>query len=185
MHNSDPHNNNHHHHHHHHHLVGPRISFSNDFVESQCAARQERRSAAAGEAPASSDFEFSVSSYSMMSADELFSKGKLLPFKEKPPAGKGTTTLREELLAGDDDSGCSASRRPPKGSGRWKGFLGLRKSHIGSRKADKSCEASCDGSKRTAGFGVVPDSMHYHGKTAQEMTSEGGSNGCMDEEMEM
>ncbi|KAF8015631.1 hypothetical protein BT93_H1218 [Corymbia citriodora subsp. variegata] len=182
MYNSDPHNNNHHHHNHHH-LVGPRISFSNDFVESQYAAKQER---SAGEAPASSDFEFSVSSYSMMSADELFSKGKLLPFKEKPTAGKGTTTtLREELLAGDEDSSCSASGRPPKASGRWKGFLGLRKSHIGSKKADKSCEASWDGSKRTAGFGVVPDNMHYHGKTSQEMTSEGGSNSCRDEEMEM
>ncbi|KAI6695241.1 hypothetical protein NL676_022951 [Syzygium grande] len=181
MYNPDPHNKNHHHHHH---LVSPRISFSNDFAESQYTAKQERSTAR--EAPASSDFEFSVSSYSMMSADELFCKGKLLPFKEKPTAEKGTTTLREELLAGDEDTGCSASSRPPKGSGRWKGFLGLRKSHIGSKKADKSCEASFD-SKRTAGFGVVPDNIHhYRGKTSKEMMSEGGSNGCRDEEeMEM
>ncbi|XP_030529497.2 uncharacterized protein LOC115740187 [Rhodamnia argentea] len=181
MHNSDPHSKNHHHHH----LVSPRISFSNDFAESQYTAKQERQ-APAPAAAASSDFEFSVSSNSMMSADELFCKGKLLPFKEKATAKSSTTTtLREELLAGEEGSGgAGSSFRPPKGSGRWRGFLGLRKSHIGSKKADKSCEASCD-SKRTAGFGPVPDNMHYHGKTSQEMMRQGGSNSCRDEEMEM
>ncbi|KHG06369.1 Dibasic-processing endoprotease [Gossypium arboreum] len=57
----------------HHHCppMSPRISFSNDFVETQQVMKQERNSR---EAPVSSDFEFSVSNYSMMSADELFFK---------------------------------------------------------------------------------------------------------------
>ncbi|KAK8270705.1 hypothetical protein V6Z11_D11G213300 [Gossypium hirsutum] len=59
---------------HHHHCppMSPRISFSNDFAETQQVMKQERNSR---EAPVSSDFEFSVSNYSMMSADELFFKG--------------------------------------------------------------------------------------------------------------
>lgn len=139
-----------HHHHHHHHCppISPRISFSNDFVDSQQASiiKQERSSR---DTPVSSDFEFSVSNYSMMSADELFFKGRLLPFKDTQ-IQKTTTTLREELLV-DDDEHEDFSLRPPKGSS-WKGFLGLRKSHIGSKKADKSegsTDKGVDGGRRS------------------------------------
>ncbi|KAL8226553.1 hypothetical protein R6Q57_016385 [Mikania cordata] len=73
----------------------------------------------------------------MMTADKLFFKGRLLPFKD---AGGGSvagqkTTLYDELLAGEDDDATDVSFRPHKTSGtRWKGFLGLRKSHIGSKR---------------------------------------------------
>ncbi|KAI4330288.1 hypothetical protein MLD38_028588 [Melastoma candidum] len=159
--------NNHHHHHHYYNnfpplpvSISPRISFSNDFVESQgnggrgsaaMALRQEPRvphcpDAAVG----SSDFEFSVSKHNMMSADELFFKGRILP------SFRGTkTTLREELLVeeeeGEEEEGVEVlERRPARGAGggssavgRWKGFLGLRK---GGKKGDSSnkCEGAGD-----------------------------------------
>lgn len=131
-----------HHHNHPHHCapMSPRISFSNDFVDLQQAMKQERGSKSNSTQPVSSDFEFSVTNYSMMSADELFSKGRLLPYKDtKVQRGATTTTtLKQELLHNDDEYD-GFSLRPPKG--RWKGLLGLRKSHIGSKKAEKN-EAS-------------------------------------------
>ncbi|CAK9166488.1 unnamed protein product [Ilex paraguariensis] len=116
--------------------MSPRISFSNDFAESSHSHQQRiiKHDRNPRDAPVSSDFEFSVANYSMMSADELFSQGRLLPFKE---SCTNKTTLREELLAVDEDDS-QISVRPPKGSStRWKGLLGLRKTHIGSKKTDK------------------------------------------------
>ncbi|KAL2499694.1 hypothetical protein Adt_25244 [Abeliophyllum distichum] len=116
--------------------MSPRISFSNDFVESS-SSHSHSHSHQQIRAPVSSDFEFSVSNYSMMSADELFFKGRLLPFKES--SSQKTTTLRDELQ-NEEEEEVDFSLRPPKNFTRWKrGFLGLRKSHIGSKKpADKS-----------------------------------------------
>ncbi|KAL5099281.1 hypothetical protein RYX36_003608 [Vicia faba] len=132
----------HHHNNHPHHCapMSPRISFSNDFVDLQQAMKQERGSKSNTQQPVSSDFEFSVTNYSMMSADELFSKGRLLPYKDNniQTGATTTTTLKQELLHNDDEYD-AFSLRPPKG--RWKGLLGLRKSHIGSKKPEKT-EAS-------------------------------------------
>ncbi|KAL4378162.1 hypothetical protein GQ457_02G007790 [Hibiscus cannabinus] len=152
----------------HHHCapMSPRISFSNDFAETQQVMKQERSSR---EAPVSSDFEFSVSNYSMMSADELFFKGKLLPFKDNG-GNQMQRTLREELLVDDDGDDNNVTPRPPKGSTRWKGFLSLKRNHIGSKKADKSEGVS---SSKRSGF-VDP-------KTSQDHLSEGGSS-CRDVE---
>ncbi|RDX70623.1 hypothetical protein CR513_50117, partial [Mucuna pruriens] len=162
-------------HHHHHHCapVSPRISFSNDFADAQQATKQEQSSSSRSEAPAAaSDFEFSVTNYSMMSADELFFKGRLLPFKDTKRA---TTTLREELLVDDDEGYPDFSLRPPKGSTtRWKGFLGLRKSHLGSKKLDHKSEASSD-TGRTALF----NEGARLNANSQELLNEGGS-GCRD-----
>jgi len=129
--------------------MSPRISFSNDFVDSQQIMKQERSSR---ETPVSTDFEFSVTNYSMMSADELFFKGRLLPFKDNG-SNQMQRTIRDELLV-DDDEGDEVSPRPPKGSTRWKGLLGLKRSHIGSKKVDKS-EGSMErsvGESRRSGF---------------------------------
>ncbi|PKI50135.1 uncharacterized protein LOC116198776 [Punica granatum] len=160
--------------------MSPRISFSNDFVESaQQAAKPcpELTRMKDTISSSSSDFEFSVRSHSMMSADELFFKGRLLPFKDACcHAKKGAatiTTLREELLAGeDDDDEDDLALRPPKGSTatRWKGLLGLRKAHIGSKKAEAA--------KINA---PAPDSAH---PASQEVLDVGGSN-CGDVEMGM
>ncbi|KAK6258514.1 hypothetical protein QQP08_000966 [Theobroma cacao] len=160
----------------HHHCapMSPRISFSNDFVETQQILKQER---SAREAPVSSDFEFSVTNYSMMSADELFFKGKLLPFKDNC-SNQMQRTLREELLVEDDDD--NVTLRPPKGSTRWKGFLGLKRTHIGSKKAGKS-EGSVErmGDSKRSGF--VHEENHVS-KTSEDLLSEGGSS-CRDVEI--
>ncbi|KAI4314960.1 hypothetical protein L6164_027815 [Bauhinia variegata] len=154
--------------------MSPRISFSSDFVDAQQVIQQARSSR---DAPVSSDFEFSVSNYSMMSADELFFKGRLLPFKDNcnNQIQRTTTTLREELLVNDEYQ--DFSQRPPKGSTKWKGFLGLRKSHIGSKKADKSEGSAIEGRKS----GLVNEGTRVN-MTAQEMINEGGSS-CRDVEI--
>ncbi|KAK4347874.1 hypothetical protein RND71_034213 [Anisodus tanguticus] len=124
--------------------MSPRISFSNDFVDSSTSSSQlhqiMKNDRTYRDAPVSSDFEFNVSNYSMMSADQLFSNGRLLPFKEC--CSHKTTTLRDELLHEDKDD--DFSLRPPKSSIRWKGLLGLKKSHIGSKKVDKNNEGSVE-----------------------------------------
>ncbi|PIM99240.1 hypothetical protein CDL12_28267 [Handroanthus impetiginosus] len=86
--------------------MSPRISFSNDFADPQQPINREN---SYREAPVSSDFAFSVPSYSMISADELFSKGKMVPLRENC---NKITTLRDELLAGDDDYEDVSSRMP-------------------------------------------------------------------------
>ncbi|KAK4416205.1 hypothetical protein Salat_2446000 [Sesamum alatum] len=121
--------------------ISPRISFSNDFADSSHSHSHSAHSRSAyRDAPVSSDFEFSVSNYSMMSADELFFKGRLLPLKESSSCSSSskTTTLRDELLQNEEDESDDFSLRPPKNPTRWRGFLGLRKSHIGSKKPEKN-----------------------------------------------
>nr|XP_043618543.1 uncharacterized protein LOC122590280 [Erigeron canadensis] len=168
----------------------PRISFSHDFAESIHSCPQILKP----NAPVSSDFEFSVSGNNMMTADELFFKGRLLPFKNNVSnAGSVVgqkTTLRDELLAGEDDDsggggvggGGGVSSRPPKPSSstRWKGFLGLRKSHIGSKRSDKG-----DGSRTGSGSGSGQDDV-YVSKTPQEMIKQGGgTSNCRDMDSRM
>ncbi|CAA7056919.1 unnamed protein product [Microthlaspi erraticum] len=134
--------------------MSPRISFSNDFVEIRPETTKTTRSSPLskpeGSSSASDNFEFSVSNYTMMPADELFSKGKLLPFKETNQVQR---TLREELLVEDDDQEEEESRRdatnifslrPPifsssssSSKGRWKGLLGLKRTHVGSKNSEE------------------------------------------------
>ncbi|XP_027157882.1 uncharacterized protein LOC113759505 [Coffea eugenioides] len=108
--------------------MGPRISFSNDFADTQQPTKHDH---SYREAPVSSDFEFSVSGYNMISADEVFFKGKIVPTK---------TTLRDELLVEDDDMDVS-SPRLHKGMSRWKERLGLKRSsihHLRRKSADRT-----------------------------------------------
>ncbi|KAM7264448.1 hypothetical protein ACFE04_002131 [Oxalis oulophora] len=181
MYNSDQHN----HHRGHHHrqappLVSPRISFSNDFVESSHHINIHQHRQERSLAPVSSDFEFSVTNYSMMSADELFSKGKLLPYRENNNNNNNNTnqsqsqrTLREELLVNDhqDDHHQEDKNRlkiPKSNSTRWKGFLGLRRSHIGSRKSEPE---------------VIKNNTSTS-TTSQEILNEGGrGSSCTDMEI--
>ncbi|XP_047337843.1 uncharacterized protein LOC124941548 [Impatiens glandulifera] len=110
--------------------MGPRISFSSDFTHDSKHENSYR------EPPVSSDFEFSISGNSMISADEVFFKGKLLPLKES--CGK-ITTLKDELLLEDEDEEGDVFSIIPKSYGRWKERLGLRRgqnhiNNIGSNK---------------------------------------------------
>ncbi|KAL3526771.1 hypothetical protein ACH5RR_011427 [Cinchona calisaya] len=167
--------------------ISPRISFSNDFVESTTtysSSHPQMVRPSYRDAPVSSDFEFSVTNYSMMSADQLFSQGRLLPLKESCSSTnqfiQKTTTLRDELLqVEDDDYDDDFSLRPPKNSStRWKGFLGLKKSHIGSKKFDKS-EGPAD--NKRASF--IHEEVHQ-GKPpqVQEMHNDGGSSSNFQDE---
>ncbi|KAM0936960.1 hypothetical protein DsansV1_C26g0194111 [Dioscorea sansibarensis] len=117
--------------------MGPRISFSNDFVVEQAAAISSVPKLSP--TPGDPDFEFSVGSRPMMAADELFFKGRLVPLREHCIMPR-TTTLRDELLAGDEDDAdvwASSTSRPMK-SIKWKELLGLKKpgGHCGNKKQE-------------------------------------------------
>ncbi|KAK3155361.1 hypothetical protein QOZ80_2BG0202250 [Eleusine coracana subsp. coracana] len=102
--------------------LGPRISFSSDFaVEPPPPVQNRAMSLRCQEEDI--NFEFSVGSRPMMAADQLFSKGRILPLKDGAAfAARPPTTLRDELRGDDDDERSSA-----KASSRWKEMLGLRK----------------------------------------------------------
>ncbi|CAN4112201.1 unnamed protein product [Withania somnifera] len=106
--------------------MGPRISFSNDFVDTQQTLRHEH---GYKEAPVSSDFEFSVSGYKMIPADEVFFRGKLLPLRENSTKA---TTLKDELLAAaaDDYEDIFSS----VGKESWKERFGFKRSAPGLPK---------------------------------------------------
>ncbi|KAL7125295.1 hypothetical protein ABFS83_14G108200 [Erythranthe nasuta] len=99
----------------------PRFSFSSDFGFPPQQLENTYR-----EAPVSSDFEFSAPDYNSVSisADEIFSNGKMLPLSTRnnnhPKVG---TTLRDELLINDEYKGVASS----KGIRRWKNMLGLKR----------------------------------------------------------
>ncbi|KAM7251562.1 hypothetical protein ACFE04_023445 [Oxalis oulophora] len=102
----------------------PRISFSNDFVETTQAAAIKQDKTNYREAP--SDFEFSLRNFNIVPADEIFSQGMLVPLKENCVK---KMTLREELLSGDDDFQ-DGIFTPRKSSGWWKERLGLKRAHV-------------------------------------------------------
>ncbi|CAL0313548.1 unnamed protein product [Lupinus luteus] len=104
--------------------MDPRISFSYDFVDAQQALKNQN---IYSEAPVSSNFEFSVKNNGMISADEVFFQGMMVPLKTNCSK---KMTLRDELLNNDDDL-----PRLPKSSSRWKERLGFRK---GASKKDKN-----------------------------------------------
>ncbi|KAG6414994.1 hypothetical protein SASPL_122393 [Salvia splendens] len=120
--------------------AGPRISFSSDFLEPVKLEKSYR------EAPVSSDFEFSVRNYSMISADEVFFDGKMLPSRESFTKAK---TLRDELLSSDD--GCEdVSLRRAKGTSRWRERFGLKRTPKGLGSIDemKASEMGVFGRKK-------------------------------------
>ncbi|XP_072991698.1 uncharacterized protein [Typha latifolia] len=128
-------------------FCGPRISFSSDFVVEPPPPSR----ATALPVAIDSDFEFSVGSHPMMAADQLFSKGRILPLKDGRHFGPAhrATTLRDELRAHDD------CERPNKGpTMRWKGLLGLKKAHLPPHKrGDKSGTAAAEAAEDGGGNG--------------------------------
>ncbi|KAL3621161.1 hypothetical protein CASFOL_036073 [Castilleja foliolosa] len=114
--------------------MSPRISFSNDFSDPQQPIKLEN---IYREAPVSSEFAFSAPNNTMISADQIFFKGKMIPSKEN--FTKTKTTLRDELLAGDDED---VSPRIAKGTSRWKERLGLKRSYVVPKKSDKNGDGS-------------------------------------------
>ncbi|MCL7026817.1 hypothetical protein MKW94_001361 [Papaver nudicaule] len=118
--------------------MSPRISFSQDFVDVQRMNNTQRRDYYQSP-PASSDFEFSISNnYTMMAApaDELFSKGRLLPFKDTSNSNTKKMTLRDELL-NEQSTSAPSSSRPPKSPIRWKELLGLKRNRNNNNVSSK------------------------------------------------
>ncbi|KAE9597259.1 hypothetical protein Lal_00007552 [Lupinus albus] len=109
--------------------MDPRISFSYDFVDTQQALKHQN---IYSEAPVSSNFEFSVKNYGMISADEVFFQGMMVPLKTNCSK---KVTLRDELLNNDDDL-----PRLPKSSSRWKERLGLIRKGVSKKDKNKNDE---------------------------------------------
>ncbi|KAL6633497.1 hypothetical protein ACP70R_026168 [Stipagrostis hirtigluma subsp. patula] len=126
--------------------LGPRISFSSDFaVEPPPPVQNRAMSLRCQEEDL--NFEFSVGSHPMMAADQLFSKGRILPLKDGGAfaGGRAATTLRDELRGGAEDE----DRASTKGSSRWREMLGLRKALCvggggAAKKSDKGIAADAD-----------------------------------------
>lgn len=121
-------------------VISPRISFSHDFVDTV-----HHELGSYKEAPVPSNFEFSVKNYSMIHADEIFFKGMLVPLSDDLEFQSRKTTLKDELLMGDDDDDLSDEGRLNisgfrGGSGRWTERWRLKKSHhlqLESKKGGK------------------------------------------------
>jgi len=111
-------------------MAPPLMSFSSDFaLEPPPPPRPPGR--------ADADFEFSpAGSRPMMDADQLFSKGRILPLREAAP--RPPTTLRDELRAAPD-----AADRGRRGPARWKELLGLKsRAHAQKKGAAGAAAAS-------------------------------------------
>ncbi|MED6187346.1 hypothetical protein PIB30_075541 [Stylosanthes scabra] len=152
--------------------MDPRISFSN-FVDAQLAIKNEKNNNIYREAPvSSSDFEFSVKNYSMISADEVFFKGMLLP---QQCSNKKMVTLRDELLVNDeydDDEDNNNKVMPPRipktASSRWKERLGLTRR--GASKKDNKNKNNSSEEKRSTPFDGDHSPEFYY----EECLSSGG-----------
>lgn len=120
---------------HHQLMAPPRMSFSSDFALEPPPPPSGPGRASMGDA----DFEFSaVGSRPMITADQLFSKGRILPMREVSGGGGGggrAVTLRDELRGHDGAAVADGRHRRaarPAGSGggggvRWKEMLGLKR----------------------------------------------------------
>ncbi|CAM8941617.1 unnamed protein product [Rhodiola kirilowii] len=147
--------------------MGPRISFSNDFADSQQAVKIQNNYK---EAPVSADFEFSVSNFNTFSslnnnsaADEIFFMGKLLPLKERK------MTLRDELLASDED----LIPQIPKGMTWWKDrFSMMRRSGNDQKKGERrdGCLESVAEEKTPS---QILEDCHHTKKLVTELNKEG------------
>ena len=117
--------------------MDPRISFSNDFVETKQPLKLEN---IYREAPVSSDFEFSVKDRCMISADEIFFQGKLLPLKDSLRNHVLVkTTLRDELQVNEEEDDTSFPKFTKISSGScWKEKFGFRKSHFVAKKQSRN-----------------------------------------------
>lgn len=139
-------------------MISPRISFSNDFViDSSGPSIKHERPIYRSPDVSVPDFEFSAggggsnSTHTMIAADEVFFKGRLLPLKENCERLQ-KMTLRDELQNDEDGRGAyvtaaatthqsTTTNRPSKVPIRWKEFLGLRKAPPVPKKHDKNVDA--------------------------------------------
>ncbi|GER28977.1 50S ribosomal protein L15 [Striga asiatica] len=120
-----------------------RISFSFDLIDHQQQQLPTMVDNTYREAPVSSNFDFfdlsaNHNDTTMISADELFFNGRIVPLEERLP--KMGTTLRDELIANEDeheDNNYVHARIDNKG---WKQRFGLKRlnGRVVSKKGGKS-----------------------------------------------
>ncbi|KAJ0591312.1 hypothetical protein HanRHA438_Chr04g0201661 [Helianthus annuus] len=140
-------------------FLGPRISFSNDFADTQqtttTTTTNLKNNNTYREAPVSSEFEFSVPCFASNSADELFfKKTKILPLKEKP-----LTTLRDELLAPNDDDDDDIFF--PKASGWWRFGKSQTQSQSLNLNHNGSLAAKKGDHKNNGGLDTIDEANQY------------------------
>ncbi|KAL4298413.1 hypothetical protein GQ457_12G003230 [Hibiscus cannabinus] len=172
----------------------PRISFSSDFLDEtnfisinphsqneEMEAEKEKDKARVAE------FEFlssKVSSHAMLTADELFFEGKLLPFwqmqqseklkqisirKTKDDVGEVVVGV-EEVINKDERSRMSwfvdddPSPRPPKCTVLWKELLRLKKQRASSSSLSPSSSSSSSSSSSLADIAACEEGKHKHVK---------------------
>lgn len=161
----------------------PRISFSADFLDEKNfisitpnTCQNEKEDQVGREKAKIADFEFlsnNVSTNQMLSADELFFEGKLLPFwkmqqaekfnkislKAKDNADEGEDEVevnKEENRVSwfvDDDP----SPRPPKCTVLWKELLKLRKQRASSLSPSSSSSSSSSSASSLADIAAMED----------------------------
>lgn len=125
-------------------VMGPRISFSNDFAD---AKQVTPKINCYTEAPVSSDFEFSHPTKPINPTHELSFKGKSSPSKESCNNIPKTPTLRDQLIEHDDDE---EFPRLSKNLGWWRiDKLGLKRNHnhILAKKSEDGGLARIDEAK--------------------------------------
>ncbi|KAI3695575.1 hypothetical protein L1987_78573 [Smallanthus sonchifolius] len=130
-------------------FLGPRISFSNDFVDTQQTTTSNMKNNTYREAPVSSDFEFSVPCFASNSADELTKIN--LPLKDQK---LHVTTLRDELLASNDDDDDIFF---PKSSGWWR----FGKSQSQSLNYNVSLASKKGDHKNHGGLDTIDETNQY------------------------
>ncbi|GLT78483.1 hypothetical protein SLA2020_500170 [Shorea laevis] len=171
----------------------PRISFSADFLdetnfisinphsqfekkEEVVQEKKEREKARAAE------FEFlssNVSSHAMLTADELFFEGKLLPFWQTQHSEKlNKISLKTKDAEGEEEEGEEAAKeesrvswfvdddpspRPPKCTVLWKELLRLKKQRASSLSPSSSSSSTSSSSSSLADVATKEDGKEGSG----------------------
>ncbi|XP_059649662.1 uncharacterized protein LOC132295386 [Cornus florida] len=150
----------------------PRISFSTDFFDEEdfisikLSSQTEREHEKAPEKTCNNEFEFVCSNFTsqtaIRTADELFSQGKLLPFRQTQHSEKpNKTSLKmggvEEKEVKKEESKVSwfmdddPSPRPPKCTVLWKELLRLKKQRASSSSLSPPSSSSSSSRKEASG----------------------------------
>ncbi|KAK2646963.1 hypothetical protein Ddye_022158 [Dipteronia dyeriana] len=171
--------------------ASPRISFSSDFLDESnfisISPQRDQEKEIRGKARAAGDFEFlsnnnNVSNQTMLSADELFFEGKLLPFWQMQLSTEKLNKIslkckdseeEEEMVEVninkeeprvnwfvDDDP----SPRPPKCTVLWKELLRLKKQRASSLSPSSSSSSTSSSSSSIADMVIKEEGKEHRDK---------------------
>ncbi|XP_009364216.2 uncharacterized protein LOC103954139 [Pyrus x bretschneideri] len=166
-------------------ILSPRISFSVEFLDdenfisitpnSHGEVQDKKMECGDHQKVRNPDFEFlssNASSHAMLSADELFFDGKLLPFWQKQHAEQlAKLNLKTKDVEGDENEEVvnkeesrgswfvddDPSPRPPKCTVLWKELLRLKKQRASSLSPSSSSSSSSSSSNSSADVATRTD----------------------------